>query len=189
MHRWIISVDPGPTNHGWAILDRPDGVLLPRIALTGHGPWAALERDIATVACCDEAFGNDTTSLVVEKMRNYGRVMGNDAIMTSFEAGRVVASVTCSYPHCKVYLVSHPDWKLCLTGRAQAKDTEIRGALLELFPGTGGGACPQIGTQKEPGPLFLMKGEHVRDAVALGVAFMRFKDERGIDPEDFRYGR
>jgi hypothetical protein len=40
---------------------------------------------------------------------------------------------------------------ICHNG--QARDSWIRRALIDQFPPTGGGACPQIGTKKKPGPL------------------------------------
>ena len=37
---------------------------------------------------------------------------------------------------------------------SRAKDTNIRQAIIDLYPATGGGAIPQIGTKKHPGPLY-----------------------------------
>lgn len=50
-------------------------------------------------------------------------------------------------------------------------DAMVREALIERFPSTGGGKVPQIGTKKEPGPLYGVK----RDAwAALAVAVAYF---------------
>ncbi|MNY62967.1 hypothetical protein D3C86_1998680 [compost metagenome] len=54
---------------------------------------------------------------------------------------------------------------LCKTPRA--KDANVRQALLDMFPRTGGGKTPQIGTKAQPGPLF---GVSSHAWAALGVA-------------------
>jgi hypothetical protein len=57
--------------------------------------------------------------------------------------------------------------KLHLCGTNKAKDANVRQALLDMFPRTGGGAVPQVGTKKEPGPLY---GISTHAWPALGVA-------------------
>jgi hypothetical protein len=66
-----------------------------------------------------------------------------------------------------VKLVYRKDVKLHLCGTTKAKDPNVRQALLDLFPRTGGGKTPQIGVQKQPGPLF---GVSTHAWPALGVA-------------------
>lgn len=44
---------------------------------------------------------------------------------------------------------------------------DVRKALLDLFPRTGGGATPQVGTKAKPGPLY---GISTHAWAALGVA-------------------
>lgn len=47
-------------------------------------------------------------------------------------------------------------------------DTEVRRALIDRFPATGGGKTPQIGTKAEPGPLYGVSKD-MWAALAVGV--------------------
>jgi hypothetical protein len=47
-------------------------------------------------------------------------------------------------------------------------DKHVRQAILDRFPGTGGGKTPQIGTKKQPGPLYGVKG-HMWAALAVAL--------------------
>jgi len=57
---------------------------------------------------------------------------------------------------------------LCKNNRA--KDANIRQALLDRFPATGGGKAPQIGTKKQPGPLYGVTS-HLWSALAVAVTW------------------
>ena len=54
-----------------------------------------------------------------------------------------------------------------LCNSVRAKDSNVRQALLDRFPATGGGKTPQIGTKSKPGPLY---GFSKDMWAALGVA-------------------
>ena len=65
--------------------------------------------------------------------------------------------------------VYRKDVKLHLCGSSRAKDPSVRAALIDLYPASGGGKCPQIGTKRQPGPLF---GVSSHAWPALGVAVL-----------------
>jgi hypothetical protein len=65
------------------------------------------------------------------------------------------------------YRVYRRDVKLHLCGNPRAKDSNIRQAIIDRYPATGGGKVPQIGTTKEQGPLFGFSKDRW---AALGVA-------------------
>ena len=85
-----------------------------------------------------------------------------------------------------VHLVSRGDEKvfLCgamtcrdpITGRAKAvSDAQIKAAIKDKFLPTGGGKNPVVGTKKQPGPLYGVKG-HAWSALAVvltGLETMR----------------
>ena len=54
-----------------------------------------------------------------------------------------------------------------LCGNNSAKDSNVRQALIDRFPRSGGGKTPQIGTKGDPGPLYGIKKD---EWAALGVA-------------------
>ena len=62
------------------------------------------------------------------------------------------------------------DVKLHLCKDSRAKDANIRQALLDRFPATGGGKTPQIGTKAQPGPLYGIKS-HLWAALGVAVTF------------------
>jgi hypothetical protein len=66
-----------------------------------------------------------------------------------------------------VRLTYRRDVKVLLCNSSKAKDSNVRQALLDLFPRSGGGATPQIGTKSQPGPLY---GVSTHAWPALGVA-------------------
>ena len=64
------------------------------------------------------------------------------------------------------------DVKMHLCQNASANDANIRRAILDLFPRTGGGKTPQSGTKSQPGPLYGVTNHVV---AALGVALTHAK--------------
>ena len=50
--------------------------------------------------------------------------------------------------------IDRKDVKMHLCGNTRATDSNIRAAILSLYPATGGGKTGQIGTKKQPGPLY-----------------------------------
>lgn len=57
-------------------------------------------------------------------------------------------------------------------------DGVVRRAVLELFPATGGGVTPEIGTKKKPGPLYGMKS-HTFQALAVAITAAKVAGLRG----------
>jgi hypothetical protein len=57
-----------------------------------------------------------------------------------------------------------------LCNSMRAKDANIRRRVLDIFPATGGGKTPQIGTKGHPGPLYGVTS-HAISALALGLTF------------------
>lgn len=100
--------------------------------------------------------------MVIEMIASYGMPVGRTVFETCVWIGRFIQRWGKRYE--KVY---RKDVKMHLCGTPRAKDGNIRRALLDLFERTGGGATPQIGTKKQPGPLYGMSGDMW---AALGVA-------------------
>jgi hypothetical protein len=72
-----------------------------------------------------------------------------------------------------VRLIPRRDVKLTLCGSARAKDTNIRQALID--------ALGEVGTKKNPGPLYGVSGHYW---AALGVAYTASQFEK-TDHEAF----
>ena len=68
--------------------------------------------------------------------------------------------------------------KSALCHSAKATDANVRAALIDLYPATGGGKVPQIGVKSQPGPLYGIKAD-LWAALAVGVVWL---SQRGLGP-------
>jgi hypothetical protein len=107
---------------------------------------------------------SDRPQLAIEMIASYGMAVGREVFETCVWIGRFMQAW---HEPAAVRLVYRRDVKLHLCGTPQAKDPNVRQALLDMFPRTGGGATPQIGTKARPGPLY---GVSSHAWPALGVA-------------------
>lgn len=145
----IFALDPGPDQTGWVRLD--DGRVFDSGVFANDLMLAMVKRD-------------DSGTLAVEMIASYGMPVGREVFETCVWIGRFQQAWHSPSFVRKVY---RRDVKLHLCGTAQAKDSNVRQALLDLFPRTGGGATPQVGTKGKPGPLY---GISTHAWAALGVA-------------------
>lgn len=148
----LIAIDPGNEQSGWVLFTgrtvhssgvMPNEELLRRL----RGDWRVL-----------------ADALAIEMIASYGMPVGREVFETCVWIGRFQQAWQAPE---LVRLVYRRDVKLHLCGTSQAKDGNIRQALLDLFPRTGGGATPQVGTKGQPGPLY---GVSSHAWPALGVA-------------------
>lgn len=148
----LIAIDPGNEQSGWVLFTgravhscgvMPNDELLQRL----RGDWRVLGD-----------------ALAIEMIASYGMPVGREVFQTCVWIGRFQQAWQAPE---LVRLVYRRDVKLHLCGTSQAKDGNIRQALLDLFPRTGGGATPQVGTKGQPGPLY---GVSSHAWPALGVA-------------------
>lgn len=145
--RGILALDPGTDKTGWCLL------LGDRVVGSGVEPN---DQMLAKV----QARGAST--LAVEMIASYGMPVGREVFETCVWIGRFVQAWGG-----KAEMVYRKDVKMHLCGTAKAKDGNVRQAILDLYPRTGGGATPQVGTKGQPGPLY---GVSTHAWAALGVA-------------------
>lgn len=138
----LLAIDPGPTESGWVELDGdhiraagidPNDQMLDRIHWFSH-------RD-----------------LVLELFEPYGMATGRSTIQSIYWSGRFWQAHldNSSVPSfARVHTIPRVDVKKHICHSGAAKDTNIRRALLDMFPATGGGKTPQVGTKAQPGPLY-----------------------------------
>jgi hypothetical protein len=104
---------------------------------------------------------------VSEMVACYGMPVGREIFDTCLWIGRYLEAWEFSPNREPAELLVRRDVKLHLCNSAKARDANVRQALLDKFPAIGGGATPQIGTKKQPGPLY---GVSKDIWAALGVA-------------------
>lgn len=165
-----IGIDPGTRETGVATLlgdTVPDSGILPNEELPA---WLEnLLRDYRDTAAVTEI------RIGIEMIACYGMPVGKDVFETILWIGHFITRFsTLAAPPCKpqspamaIRKVYRMQVKSHLCHSAKAKDPNIRQAIIDLFPPSGGGRTPQIGTNPQPGPLYGIKSHAW---AALGVA-------------------
>lgn len=101
----------------------------------------------------------------IEMVASYGMPVGKSVFDTCLWAGKFMQIIE-SRGH-SVELIYRKQVKIELCGSLKAKDGNVRQAIIDRFPATGGGANPTIGIKTNQGPLF---GVSKDVWAALGVA-------------------
>ena len=161
--RPILAIDPGTTQSGWCFLDGD------RVIDSGVSPNDDVLRHLQA------SRSGDCRVLAIEMIASYGMAVGREVFETCVWIGRFQQAWSDPIAVRRVY---RQTVKLHLCKTAKAKDANIRQALLDLFPATGGGKTPQIGTKGQPGPLYGVSS-HAWAALAVAVTV---RDQTGSDP-------
>lgn len=153
----ILAIDPGTTQSGWVLYDTPSmlhfaGRVLHCGVCKNHDMLYHVER-----ATHDQ--------IAIEMIASYGMAVGREVFETCVWIGRFTQA--WRDPEAVQY-VYRRDVKLHLCGSPRAKDPNVRQALIDLFPATGGGKVPQVGTKGAPGPLYGVSS-HVWPALGVAV--------------------
>lgn len=155
----ILCIDPGPKVSGVVVLCAED--LMP-VASWPERDNDDLIRDI------DLWLRGDCSHLAIEAMAgSYGTTVGASVVQTIIWTGRLMQHFGSDH----TTLVYRPDVKRHLADNQRANDAAIRQKIIDRYPGTGGGARPQIGTKAKPGPLYGI-GKHAWPALAVGITYM-----------------
>lgn len=149
----ILAIDPGTTHSGYCVYDGECVI---------HS--GVMQNDEMLAYLMREHFRINGYAIAIEMIASYGMAVGRDVFETCLWIGRFMQAW---HTPATVKLVYRRDVKLHLCGTTKAKDPNVRQALLDMFPRTGGGKTPQIGTKGRPGPLY---GVSTHAWAALGVA-------------------
>ncbi len=149
----VLAIDPGNKTSGWVYMSG-------QRFLCGES-----ERDNTTMHSVIEGY-RDVEVIAIEWIQSYGMTVGKEVFHTCRWVGRF--QQVADAIHRPTQLVYRRDVKLHLCQSARAKDGNVRQAILDLYPATGGGSRPQIGTKKQPGPLHGVSG-HMWPAVRLAL--------------------
>ena len=141
----ILGIDPGPEKSGYAIWDTCQTEIIPKF---GVGV-----RENGYII--DIASGGPHDILAIEMIASYGMPVGKSIFETCVWIGRFIQAATRS----KCYRATRKEICLHLCNSPRGKDATIRQALIDRFPATGGGKCPQIGIKAAKGPLYGVKGD------------------------------
>ena len=119
--------------------------------------------------------GVTADAMAIEAPACYGLPVGHTTLETSEWVGvfRHAFGMDNSYrvyrkSQNKEYGIDSVTMHLCKSTRA--KDSNVRQAIIDRYPATGGGKTPQIGTKAQPGPLYGVSKD-VWSALAVAITF------------------
>lgn len=142
----ILAIDPGPERSAWVLLK--DGM-----------PTHFATDSNVTLKQAQHWMGADL--VVIEKVESFGMAVGVEVFETVRWAGRFEEAAQ----PLPVHRIGRKAVKLHLCGTTQAKDSNIRQALIDRY-----GGSSAIGRKASPGPLYGVSGD-VWAALAVAVTF------------------
>lgn len=150
----ILAIDPGTLQSGWCVVS--GGAIVAAGVTPNAEMLAYLQRP---------HFAASGYRIAIEMVASYGMPVGREVFETVRWIGRMQQAWHSPET---AELVYRKDVKMHLCGSTKAKDSNIRQAILDLFPLTGGGKTPQIGTKGAPGPLYGISS-HAWAALAVAI--------------------
>jgi hypothetical protein len=165
----IFAIDPGTDKSGWVLYDTKTHSILDKGITDNYGLKLYIKSNIG-----EGLFG----SVAIEMIASYGMPVGREVFETCLYIGQIMQMMDDAFIPCKLIYRREVKDAICHNGKA--KDPQIRQALIDEFPKTGGGNKPQIGTKKEQGRLY---GVTSHIWAALGVAITHAKNENKYNPD------
>lgn len=157
----IFAIDPGNVYSAYVIY-YPDTHKL--------GPFGKVENKYLAELLEKHARQWDI-QYSIEMIASYGMPVGASVFDTCRWIGRFEQIIGRHNRRCN--LVFRKEVKYFLCNSVRAKDGNVRQAIIDRFPPSGGGAIPQIGTKKNQGDLY---GVSKDVWAAIGVALTAHND-------------
>mgnify|MGYP003803550571 CR=1 FL=1 len=154
----IAAIDPGTEMSALVIYDCSENRLL---------ACEAAIRNVELVRTLSDPGGWD--AVVIEMVAGYGMPVGAEVFETCVWIGRFIQASSCP-----VHRMLRREVKLSLCGICNAKDANVRQALLDHF---GPGRASAVGTRGTPGPLYGVCGDGW-SALAVAVAWTQREQEK-----------
>lgn len=176
MGKFIVGIDPGTEQSAYVIIEISDGQ---ELTVLGHDIVENENLHEQVVTQIQEIAGikkwmEDEHEMAIEMVASYGMTVGRTTFETVFWIGRFYEQFgTTSFNRYRYYKKTDINPEICFDSRA--KDANIRQSLLDMFPATGGGKTPQVGTKGKPGPLYGVKS-HIWSALAVAMTHAFKKD-------------
>ena len=155
----VLFIDPGSEQSGWVLYD----VVGQGIMHHGLSQNDNVRKVLYEERSCQH-IGYE--HIVIEVPQPRGQMMTTQLVTTIIWIGRFIEAWRGEWEAMDRAVV-----KMHLCGRTTAKDSNVRQALIDRFPQTGGGKTPSIGTKKQPGPLYGVKKD-IWSALAMAVTWV-----------------
>lgn len=169
----FCGVDPGTEKSGFVLFDDEQN----RVVFS----YEFKNEVIRSILRSESYFSNipsvDTwDTFFIEDIEGMGLEVGKNVFQTVKWLGKFIEAYEYSTKK-KAVEIFRGDEKITLCGaktfvnpitgkRKAVSDSQIRQAVIDRFPPLGGGKTPQVGTKKEPGPLYGVTG-HCWQALAV----------------------
>jgi Holliday junction resolvasome RuvABC endonuclease subunit len=150
----ILGIDPGTTESGWVIYDTENHSIIDK----------GISENNETIELIDTM---DFDVMAIEMVASYGKPVGKETFETVYWIGRF-AEKARSFGICVERYYKKTDINPAICFNSNVKDAMIRRALLDMFPKTGGGKEPSVGTKKQPGALYGINS-HMFPALAVAL--------------------
>lgn len=167
----LLCIDPGPVQSAWIVLDG-DGTTHPPIVSFGLESNADVMARIREQRFCSPPYPQ---RCALEMVASYGMPVGREVFETVWWSGRFAQCFGAD----DVDQVYRMKVKMTLCHDSRAKDSNIRQAILDRYPATGGGKTPQVGVKAQKGPLFGISRD-VWAALAVGLAWLETQGEQNV---------
>lgn len=150
----ILGIDPGTTESGWVIYNTENHSIIDK----------GISENNEIIELIDTM---DFDVMAIEMVASYGMPVGKETFETVYWIGRF-AEKAISFGICVERYYKKTDINPAICFNSNVKDAMIRRALLDMFPKTGGGKEPSIGTKKQPGSLYGISS-HMFPALAVAL--------------------
>jgi len=159
------AIDPGNEESGAVLLDTFGHVL--RV-------WPKVSNDVILSELNWTRGMHSYARLVIEMPKARGMPTANQ----EFETCVVIGWFEMAFGRNRSTRIYRHQVKSSICNSQRAKDGNIAAAIREMYPQTGGGAKPAVGTKKAPGPLYGVSKD-AWQALAVGLTYL--KRHRGLD--------
>lgn len=168
----ILAIDPGNIRSAWVVLNGDNIIrfgILENQQIRNQLKTATYPFHLADV-------------MAIEMVASYGMAVGKEVFDTVCWIGRFIEAWDGEYnkvlrkgrwgPGPETTVADGLFNGVCkhLCRNNTASDSNIRQAIIDRYPPTGGGKRPQIGTKKKPGPLYGISKD-VWAALAVGLTY------------------
>jgi len=167
MYEKIIAIDPGPKTSGVVTLYTYASGDLPAVV--------DAYKDFDSEKLISHLYYRAYDHLVIEGIQSFGMAVGADV----FETAELIGRIRQVFGYEKTTKIYRKDVKMHLCGSMRAKDANISQAIRDMYPATGGGKNPVVGTKANPGPLYGVTS-HAWSALAVGLTWVMTQNEEGI---------
>ena len=159
MSSLYLAIDPGNIFSAYTIIDDAKNLL----------DFGILENNALKKKIEQDDFDSEFNLVAIEMLQCYGMPVGKSVLDTCVWIGRFQEVIEDNY-HIDVDFYGRKKVVAHICGSVQAGDKNIRQAILDMYPATGGGATPQIGIKKQRGPLFGVSKD-VWAALAVAITY------------------